>query len=79
MTLDHRVLLSVGEDATLRLWSVPETELITRVDLPYGATCVSLAGTRIVVGDVVGNVLVFDVDWPRVLGSELGAPVEARA
>lgn len=60
---DGRVLVSVGSDCTLRLWSFADGRPLTRITMPHPLSEVAFVGERLVVGDVTGNLHVFEVDW----------------
>jgi WD40 repeat protein len=63
-------LVSVGRDATLRIWSIDDTDgrLLARYDAAYPFTCVLAVGGKLVAGDAAGNYLILDVDWERLRG-----------
>lgn len=60
---EQSLLISASRDASVRVWSVASGKELARVELSYPLTCVCVAGGRIVAGDSVGNLAVFDVDW----------------
>lgn len=64
------MLISVGRDATLRIWSVDDTDarMLARYDAAYPFTRVAVVANRLVAGDAVGNCLILDVDWDRLRG-----------
>jgi WD40 repeat protein len=64
------MLVSVGRDATLRIWSVDDTDaqLLARYDAAYPFTRVTAVGGKLVAGDAAGNHLILDVDWDRLRG-----------
>jgi WD40 repeat protein len=64
-------LVSVGRDATLRIWSVDDTDarMLARYDAAYPFTCVVVVDGRLVAGDAAGNHLILDVDWERLRGA----------
>lgn len=61
-------LVSVGRDATLRIWSIGDGDarLLVRHDAAYPFTRVIALGGRLVVGDEAGNFLILEVDWERL-------------
>lgn len=64
---DDRVLVSAGYDRTLRLWSVADGRQLASVTASYPLTQVVFVGERLVVGDVSGNVMIFEVDWSTII------------
>jgi WD40 repeat protein len=60
---DGRVLVSAGSDRTLRLWSFATGKLLASLTATFPLTQVCLVGERLVVGDVTGNVMIFEIDW----------------
>lgn len=67
---EGRVLISAGEDATLRLWRVGrEPSVLATVVGHAPFTRVSLAGSLLLAGDAAGNVWELVVDWKAVSGS----------
>ncbi|MFV8754590.1 AAA family ATPase [Nannocystaceae bacterium ST9] len=65
---EGRVLISAGDDATLRLWKVGR-ELRSLAIVPGHApfTSVALAGPQLLAGDAAGNLWVLVVDWRALL------------
>jgi WD40 repeat protein len=63
-------LVSVGRDATLRIWSIDDTDarMLVRYDAAYPFTRVVAVGGKLVAGDAAGNHLILEVDWDRVRG-----------
>jgi WD40 repeat protein len=61
---EGRVLISAGEDATLRLWKVGrEPSVLASVVGHAPFTSVSLAGSLMLAGDAAGNLWELAVDW----------------
>jgi WD40 repeat protein len=62
------MLVSVGRDATLRIWSIDDTDarMLVRYDAAYPFTRVLAVGGKLVAGDAAGNHLILEVDWERV-------------
>ncbi|HVH99379.1 MAG TPA: WD40 repeat domain-containing protein, partial [Enhygromyxa sp.] len=63
---DDRVLVSAGSDCTLRLWSFHDGRALACITLGYPLTQVVFVGERLVVGDVSGNLMIFEVDWSTI-------------
>jgi WD40 repeat protein len=65
---EHGMLVSVSRDATLRIWSVDDTDarMLARYDASYPFTRVAAVGSKVVAGDAAGNHLILDVDWDRL-------------
>jgi WD40 repeat protein len=63
---NNRVLVSAGSDRTLRLWSFATGRLLTSLTASFPLTQVCLVGERLVVGDVTGNLLIFEIDWSAI-------------
>jgi WD40 repeat protein len=63
-------LVSVSRDATLRIWSVDDTDarMLARYDAAYPFTRVTVVASKLVAGDAAGNWLILDVDWDRLRG-----------
>lgn len=79
-------LFTVADDATLRMWDWQRERLLSTLSSTRDYTCVRVAGTHVVVGDIMGAVLWFDVakstdDAPAELEAEDGPyePLRARA
>ena len=58
-----RALVSVGEDASVRVWATKTKRELARALVPWGLTCVAVIDDVIVAGDRAGHHLIFDVDW----------------
>jgi hypothetical protein len=52
----------------LRLWSVESGEQLAYIELDAPLSRVCCVGERLLVGDVVGNLMVFEVDWSELEG-----------
>jgi WD40 repeat protein len=63
-----RLLASAGRDRSLRLWSVESGEQLACIELDAPLSRVCCVGDRLLVGDVVGNLMVFEVDWSELKG-----------
>lgn len=66
---ERGTLVSVGRDATVRIWSVDDTDsrMLVSYEGVYPFTRVAAAGRKIVAGDAAGNYLILEVEWERLL------------
>ncbi len=65
LAAEGRVLISAGEDATLRFWTVGRSPTEITALLGHAPfTSVSLAGSLLLASDAAGNLWELIVDWP---------------
>jgi hypothetical protein len=56
------MLASVASDHTLRLWSLADGRELARLDLPMPLERIAFVDDRLVGGDTLGNIMVFEID-----------------